>query len=175
MPYGDYIKEPRRSESGSSYLGRADTQRQSRDFQYNYRDVSQIRSSKRPRAFAHKHAYDDHRSVSPLGTSRFEQPSTPSGLFRVGGSISNRAPHPSYATSLRDTSRSTSFEIDRGCDGYERPSTSGGGLFRNSATRGGTTPRRMGNDGEYGSMLGRERRPNIGPNFRDGGFNWSDF
>ena len=176
MPYGDYRTTSRREESDNSTLHRAASQREPYDNRYNYRDVSPIRASERPRAFTHKHAYDDHRSVSPLGTSRFEQPSMATRQFsasNMGGTLSDRTP--SYATNSRDTSRSTSFRIERGYDDYSRPETSGGGFFRSSAARSGDASRRMGNDERYGSTLGREHRPNVGSNFRHGGFGWDLF
>jgi hypothetical protein len=176
MPYGDYRTTSRREESDNSTLHRAASQREPYDNRYNYRDVSPIRTSERPRAFTHKHAYDDHRSVSPLGTSRFEQPSMATRQFsasNMGGTLSDRTP--SYATNSRDTPRSTSFRIDRGYDGYSRPETSGGGFFGSSAGHGGDASRRMGNDERYGSTLGREHRPNVGSNFRHGGFGWDLF
>ncbi|KAG9187140.1 hypothetical protein G6011_05011 [Alternaria panax] len=175
-PYGDYSTTSRCEVPDSSALRRAASQREPYDSRYNYRGVSPIRGSEHPRAYTNNHAYDDHRSVSPLGTSRFEQPSMSScqfSAFNMGGALANRST--SYATSSRDTSRSTSFEIGRGHDGYGRPSTSGGGLSRSGAVRGGNAPRRMEDDGMYGARLGRERRPNIGPNFRGGDFNWSHF
>lgn len=176
MPYGDYRTTSRREESDNSTLHRAASQRELYDNRYNYRDVSPIRASERPRAFTHKHAYDDHRSVSPLGTSRFEQPSMATRQFsasNMGGTLSDRTP--SYATNSRDTSRSTSFRIERGYDDYSRPETSGGGFFCSSAARSRDASRRMGNDERYGSTLGREHRPNVGSNFRHGGFSWDLF
>ncbi|RYN44278.1 hypothetical protein AA0112_g310 [Alternaria arborescens] len=176
MPYGDYRTTSRREESDNSTLHRAASQREPYDNRYNYRDVSPIRASERPRAFTHKHAYDDHRSVSPLGTSRFEQPSMATRQFsasNMGGTLSDRTP--SYAANSRDTSRSTSFQIDCGYDDYSRPETSGGGFFCSSAARSGDASRRMGNDEGYGSTLGREHRSNLGSNFRHGGFNWDLF
>jgi hypothetical protein len=181
MPYGDYTTEPCREQSGSSFLRRAASQREPHDSRYNYRDLSPIRASERPRGFTNKHAYDDHRSVSPLGASRFEQPPQTSRLFgmgRVSRSSSNREARDPYASSVYTSRGSSPYtresETSSGYGAYERPSTSGG-LFRSSAVRGDTAPRRMGDDGEYGPHLGRERRPNIGSNFRDGGFNWADF
>jgi hypothetical protein len=94
MPYGDYRTTSRREESDNSTLRRAASQREPYDNRYNYRDVSPIRASERPRAFTHKHAYDDHRSVSPLGTSRFEQPSMATRQFsasNMGGTLSDLA------------------------------------------------------------------------------------
>jgi len=176
MPYGDYRTTSRREESDNSTLRRAASQREPYDNRYNYRDVSPIRASERPRAFTHEHAYDDHRSVSPLGTSRFEQPSMATRQFsasNMGGTLSDRSP--SCATNSRDTSRSTSFRLDRGYDGYSCPETSSGGFFRSSAAHGGDASRRRGYDERYGSTLGREHRPDVGSNFRHGGFNWDLF
>jgi hypothetical protein len=175
MPYGEYTTQPRREQSASSSLRRAASQREPHDSRYNYRDLSPMRTVERPRAYTNKHTYDDHRSVSPLGASRFEQPSQPSRLFGMGGvsrSSSNREARDPYASSTHDSRGSSAY--NHGYGAYERPSTSGG-LFRSSAVRGDTAPRRMGDDGEYGPHLGRERRPNIGSNFRGGWFNWADF
>ncbi|KAH6865421.1 hypothetical protein BKA58DRAFT_471405 [Alternaria rosae] len=186
QPYGDFTSQSRCETTGSSRLGRAASQREPYDSRYKYRDLSPMRTSERPRAYTNKHSYDDHRSVSPLGSSRFEQPSTTSRLLgsmgrsstsssssRYGSGASSYAT-PSYASNFREPQQ-TSFTIDRG---YERPSTSGGyggGLYRSSAVRGGEAPRRMGSDGEYGAHLGSQRRPQMGSNFQNGGFNWMDF
>ena len=187
QPYGDYTSQPRRQTTSSSRLGRAASQRDPYDSRYRYRDLSPMRASERPRVYTNKHSYDDHRSVSPLGSSRFEQPSTTSRLLASMGrpstsSSSSRTSSsyatPSYASSFREPQQ-TSFSIDRG---YERPSTSGGygggGLYRSSAVRGSEgreAPRRMGSDGEYGAHLGTQRRPQMGSNFSNGGFGWMNW
>lgn len=186
QPYGDFTSQSRCETIGSTRLGRAASQRNPYDSRYKYRDLSPMRTSERPRTYTNEHSYNDHRSVSPLGSSRVEQPSTTSMLLGSMGRPSTSSTRtsssrydssyatPSYASSFREPQQ-TSFTIDRG---YERPSTSGGyggGLYRSSAVRGGEAPRRMGSDGEYGPHLGSQRRLQMGSNFQNGGFNWMDF
>jgi hypothetical protein len=117
--------------------------------------------------------------VSPLGTSRFEQPRS-SGLTRSFSARETRSdPYASfsrdgYGFSSRvaynpDSYRTygTSYEHNP----YERPSTSG--LSRSNGIGGRADERptyRVGDEGEYGSHLGTQRRPNIDSNFRSGRF-----
>jgi hypothetical protein len=190
--YDSYEPTPTRARSSSSGLGRSASTGSSgigyayNSTPYNYRDVSPPRGDERPRT---GNLWDyEQRSVSPLGSSRFEQPYTygrSSGLSRSSSARETRSdPYASSRDGYGFSSRAaynpdsyqaygTSYEHNP----YQLPSTPG--LSRSNPVRGRTAERptyRSSEDGEYGSRLGTQRRPNIDSNFRSGGFSsWDLF
>jgi hypothetical protein len=181
--YGYEPSYPTRSHSAhasSSSVCRSSFTRSEDPFPYNYRDVSPPRGAERPRR---NNPWDhEERSVSPLNSSTFEQPSSYDAASRLGRSSSAREVRSTYDdpyASSRDshgfTSRAAynpdsyrSSGTDFYDNPYERPSTSG--LSRSNAVRGRAAdrPTYYLSEGEYDLRLGTQRHPNIDFDFRNG-------
>ncbi|KAH7074311.1 hypothetical protein FB567DRAFT_611292 [Paraphoma chrysanthemicola] len=137
------------------------------------RDVSPPRSRAEQPRYVHDSRIDfsEHRSVSPLGSSRFERPyqytntdTTSSSLRRAATKREVREmPHYGY-DGYHGNSAAT--------NGYSYNSGTGAGVSRSNAVRGRTTDRVTGygggaSDGRYQEA---RRQPQRGSNFRSGGF-----
>jgi hypothetical protein len=176
--YSGYNSHSRPGYSDGGSLRRAVSTRNAYDNQYNYRDLSPLREVERPRQ--NVNAYEDHRSVSPLGTSRFEQPFTSSRSFASSPLQRSDTVRESYGTRSYDSYGRSLYNHD-----YDRSTTSQAygepsSLSRSNAVRGRTSsqPHASSEIGYIASdpRLGTQRRPNIDSNFRTGGFsNWERF
>jgi hypothetical protein len=189
--YGYEPTYPTRTHSAhasSSSARRSSSTRSEDPFLYNYRDVSPPRGAERPRR-GNPWDYEE-RSVSPLNSSPFEQPSSYGASSRLQRSSSAREACSTYDdpyASSRDrhgfTSRAAynpesyrSYGTEyANYDPYERPSTSG--FSRRNAVRGRAAdrPTYYPSEGEYDPHLGAQRRPNIDSNFQNGAMGRFDY
>ncbi|KAF1935018.1 hypothetical protein EJ02DRAFT_153258 [Clathrospora elynae] len=146
--YGESSSQSCTGHTSSDSLRRAASTRNPYEGSYNYRDVSPPRGASRPHL--NLESYDHHRSVSPLGSSRFEKPCTSSRHFTFSPlQCSSTVRESSYGTRDRESYDSSAYDC-----GYNHPTATsqiyGGpsGLSRSNAVRGRTSLRTYDASGE---------------------------
>jgi hypothetical protein len=132
----------------------------SADVQHSSRDLSPPRShAEQPRQGATAYSQHDHRSVSPLGSSRFEKPSLYTGSLRRSATVGE----------AHET-------LHYGKDGYYGSSKvtailQGAGLSRSDAVRGRDNDRGFGVTGHSGGEEARRLADaRSGADFSRGGY-----
>jgi hypothetical protein len=177
--YGSSSHKYDSSSHRDSDLSYSSSRGTSHDYDSNYhssrgRDPSPLHHSSTARAISPLQSYNefprrtyshsDHRSVSPLGSSQFEQPSTYSSSSR-----------PKRALTTRDVRETPSY----GQDGYYGKSAAtegftGAGLSRSNAVRRRENPRRE-YVGEIRDRRGGDGRRHVQPDFSRGDFSWDRY